>query len=59
MRHKIGPLSVLVQKSGHVDDNVQLSALDAFYEIDERVVTTEKCWIGIEENMPEIPRKVN
>ena len=28
--------SVLVQKSGHVDDDVQISALDAFYEIDGR-----------------------
>ena len=26
--------SVLVQKSGHVDDDVQISALDAFYEMD-------------------------
>ena len=26
------PGSVLVQKSGHVDDDVQISALDAFYE---------------------------
>ena len=30
------PGSVLVQKSGHVDDDVQISALDAFYEKDER-----------------------
>ena len=30
------PGSVLVQKSGHVDDDVQISALDAFYEIDGR-----------------------
>ena len=28
--------SVLVQKSGHVDDDVQISALDAFYEMDGR-----------------------
>ena len=28
--------SVLVQKSGHVDDDVQVSALDAFYEMDGR-----------------------
>ena len=28
------PGSVLVQKSGHVDDDVQISALDAFYEMD-------------------------
>ena len=28
--------SVLVQKSGHVDDDVQTSALDAFYEMDGR-----------------------
>ena len=30
------PGSVLVQKSGHVDDDVQISALDAFYEMDGR-----------------------
>ena len=29
-------MSVLVQKSGHVDDDVQISALDAFYEMDGR-----------------------
>ena len=28
--------SVLVQKSGHVDDDVQISALDAFYKMDGR-----------------------
>ena len=28
------PGSVLVQKSGHVDDDVQIYALDAFYEMD-------------------------
>ena len=30
------PWSVLVQKSGRVDDDVQLSALDAFHEKDGR-----------------------
>ena len=30
------PGSVLVQTSGHVDDDVQISALDAFYEKDGR-----------------------
>ena len=30
------PGSVLVQKSSHVDDDVQISALDAFYEMDGR-----------------------
>ena len=28
------PRSVLAQKSGHVDDDVQISALGAFYEMD-------------------------
>ena len=28
--------SVLVQKSGHVDDDAQISALDVFYEMDGR-----------------------
>ena len=27
--------------------------------MDERVVTSEKCWSGIEEKMPEISREVN
>ena len=27
--------------------------------MDERVVTSEKCWVGIEEKMPEISREVN
>ena len=55
------PGFVLVQKSGHVDDDVQISALDAFFLrwMDERVVTSEKCWIGIEEKMPEVSREVN
>ena len=30
------PGSVLVPKSGHVDDDVLISALDAYYEMDER-----------------------
>ena len=30
------PGSELVQKSGHVDDDVQISALDPFYEMDGR-----------------------
>ena len=52
--------SVLVQKSGHVDDDVQISALDAFYEMDGRKSRyTGECWIGIEEKMPEISREVN
>ena len=54
------PGSVLVQKSGHVDDDVQVSALDPFYEMDGRkIVSSEKCWIGVEEKMPEISREVN
>ena len=28
--------SVLVQKSGHVDDDAQISAFDVFYEMDGR-----------------------
>ena len=54
------PGSVLVQTSGHVDDEIHISALDAFHEVDgRRVVTAEKCWNGIEERMPEISREVN
>ena len=36
VRDKSRPGSVLLQKSGHVDDDVQISALDAFYEMDGR-----------------------
>ena len=38
------PVSVLVQESGHVDDDVEIFALVPFYEreIDVRVVTSEK-----------------
>ena len=36
VRHKSRPGSVLVQKSGRVDDDAQISALDAFYEEDGR-----------------------
>ena len=36
VRHKAGREPVLVQKSGHVDEDVQSSALDAFYEMDGR-----------------------
>ena len=54
------PGSVLVQKSCHVDDDVQISALDhSMRRMEERVVTSEKCWNGIEEKMPEISREVN
>ena len=52
--------SVLVQKSGHVDDDVRISALDAFTgRMDEGVGTSEKCWSGIEEKMPEISKELN
>ena len=52
--------SVLVQKSGHVDDDVQiLRWMRSTRWLDERVVTSETCWIGIEEKMPEISREVN
>ena len=36
VRDSVGRGPVLVQKSGHVDDDVQISALDKFYEMDER-----------------------
>ena len=34
VRHKSRPGSVLVQRSGHAEDDVQISALDAFFEMD-------------------------
>ena len=54
------PRSVLVQKSGHIDDDVQFSAFDAFYGKDGRKSRCIKNgWFGIEKKMPEIPREVN
>ena len=51
---------VLVQKSGHVDDDIQISVLDVFTKwMDERAVTSEKCWIGTEAKMSEISGEVN
>ena len=41
--------SVLVQKSGHVEDDVHISALDV----------SEKWRSGIEEKMPEVSREGN
>ena len=49
--------SVLVQTSGHVDDDVQLSTLDPFYEMDGR--KSRYIGNGILEKMPAIPREVN
>ena len=58
--NKVGRCPYLVQKSGRVDDDMRITALDAFYEKDgRRVVTSEKCWSGIEEKMPEISRELN
>ena len=54
------PGSVFVQKSGHVDDDIQISALDAFYEMDGRKSRfIGEVWNGIEEKMTEISREVN
>ena len=52
--------SVLVQWSGHVDDDVQISRwVRSTRWMDERVVTSEKCWIAVEEKMLQISREVN
>ena len=48
-----------MQKSRHVDDDVQIYALDPFYEMDgRRAATPAKCRTGIEEKMSEISREV-
>ena len=45
--------------SGHVDDDVQFPRwMHSMRWMDEGVVTSEKCWNGIEEKMPEISREV-
>ena len=50
--------SVLVQKSGHVDDDEQiLRWMHSSRWMDERVATSVKCWSGIEGKMPEISRE--
>ena len=54
------PGSALVQKSGHVDDDVQISALDAFYEMDVRKSRyIEEVLEWYRGKMPEISREVN
>ena len=40
------PGSVLVQTSGHVDDDVQISALDAFYQMDGRKRSLHRRSVG-------------
>ena len=47
------PEPVLVQKSGHVDDDMRISVLDVFHEMDGRE-SRKRCRIGIEMKMPEI-----
>ena len=50
-----------MQNSGHVDDDIEISALDVFYEMDgreSRVVTSWKCWIGIGKKMLEITKEI-
>ena len=54
------PGSVLVQKSGHVDDDVQISALVVFYEMDgrkSRYIREVSDWYRGED--AEISREVN
>ena len=48
------PGSELVHKSGHVE-NFRVGCIPR----DSRVVTSEKCWIGIDEKMLEISRELN
>ena len=52
------PGSALVYKSGHIDDDTNFR-VGCFLRDGCRVVTSEKCWIGIEEKMLEISREVN
>ena len=60
VRHKIGRGPYLC-KRGHVNDDLQISALDAFYEMDGRKSRhiREVLDIGIEEKMRENSREVN
>ena len=49
---QIRPDPVLGKGSGHVDDDRQISELDVLCEM----VTSKKCWVGIEKKIPEISR---
>ena len=57
VRNSIGQ-NPCVQNSSHVDDEIHVSSLDVSTRwMDETIVTSKKCSIGIE--MPEISREVN
>ena len=60
VRHTSRLGSELLQKSGHFNDDIQISALDAFYEMDGRRIRyiKEVSGFGIEEKMSEISREV-
>ena len=52
--------SVFVQTSGHLMTTYKFPrGMHSTRWMDERVVTSEKLWSGIEEKMPEISREVN
>ena len=54
------PEPVLVQNPGHVDDDIHISAVDVFYEMDGRKSRyIKEVFIGIEKKMPEVSREVN
>ena len=55
------PEPVLVQNSGHVDDDVQVSALDGLCEMDRRRKSLHQRSVGfgIEMKMPEISGEMN
>ena len=55
------PGSVLVQKSGHVDDDVQNFCVGCILRDGwtKESLHRRSIWIGIEEKMPEISREVN
>ena len=49
-----------MQKSGHVDDDAQISPLGAIYEMDGRKSRyIGEVLVSVEEKMPEISREVN
>ena len=54
------PEPVHVQNSGHVDDDIQFSALDVFCEVDGRKSRyIKEVLVGIEKKMTEISSEMN
>ena len=59
VRHKVGQGPYLCRSQDMLMTYKFLRWMRSTRWMDERVVASEKCWIGIDEKMPEISREVN